>query len=97
MMDLFKLILGVLASLFSLRAKLEAEILILRQQINVHDNPATMQVTMAINAVSIVSAIGPLSPECSFQNKVGDGAPDVQEYGPEPSMRFNRLDSQYAG
>ena len=34
-MDLFKLILGVLASLFKSRAKLEAEILILRQQINV--------------------------------------------------------------
>ena len=34
-MDLFKLILGVLASLFRSRAKLEAEILILRQQINV--------------------------------------------------------------
>ena len=35
MMDLLKLILGVLASLFRSRAKLEAEILILRQQINV--------------------------------------------------------------
>ena len=35
MMDLFKLILGVLAALFWSRAKLEAEILILRQQINV--------------------------------------------------------------
>jgi hypothetical protein len=35
MMDLFKLILGVMASLFKSRAKLEAEILILRQQINV--------------------------------------------------------------
>ena len=35
MMDLFKLILGMLASLFKSRAKLEAEILILRQQINV--------------------------------------------------------------
>src|SRR5215208_3233160 len=35
MMDLFKLILGVLASLFKSRAKLEVEILILRQQINV--------------------------------------------------------------
>ena len=35
MMDLFKLILGVLGSLFKSRAKLEAEILILRQQINV--------------------------------------------------------------
>src|ERR1700681_17838 len=35
MMDLFKLILGVLASLLRSRAKLEAEILILRQQINV--------------------------------------------------------------
>src|SRR5471032_2263899 len=35
MKDLFKLILGVLASLFNSRAKLEAEILILRQQINV--------------------------------------------------------------
>ena len=35
MMDLFKLILGVLTSLFKSRAKLEAEILILRQQINV--------------------------------------------------------------
>jgi len=34
MMELFKLILGVLASLFKSRAKLEAEILILRQQIN---------------------------------------------------------------
>ena len=33
MMDLFKLILDVLASLFKSRAKLEAEILILRQQI----------------------------------------------------------------
>ena len=35
MKDLFKLILGVLPSLFKSRAKLEAEILILRQQINV--------------------------------------------------------------
>jgi len=35
MMDLFKLILGVMASLFKSRANLEAEILILRQQINV--------------------------------------------------------------
>src|SRR5947208_11443130 len=35
MTDLFKLILGLLASLFRSRAKLEAEILILRQQINV--------------------------------------------------------------
>jgi hypothetical protein len=35
MMDLFKLILGVLASLFKSRARLEVEILILRQQINV--------------------------------------------------------------
>ena len=34
-MELFKLILGVMASLFKSRAKLEAEILILRQQINV--------------------------------------------------------------
>ena len=33
--DLFKLFLGVLASLFKSRAKLEAEVLILRQQINV--------------------------------------------------------------
>ena len=35
MMDLFKLIRGVMASLFKSIAKLEAEILILRQQINV--------------------------------------------------------------
>src|SRR5664280_3419025 len=35
MKDLFKLIFGVLASLFKSRAKLEAEILVLRQQINV--------------------------------------------------------------
>jgi hypothetical protein len=35
MKDLFKLILGILASLFKSRAKLEAEILVLRQQINV--------------------------------------------------------------
>ena len=35
MKDLFKLILGVLPSLFKSRAKLEVEILILRQQINV--------------------------------------------------------------
>ena len=35
MRDLFRLILGVLASLFKSRAELEAEILILRQQINV--------------------------------------------------------------
>jgi hypothetical protein len=35
MKDLFKLILGVPASLFKSRARLEAEILILRQQINV--------------------------------------------------------------
>src|SRR3989454_10032320 len=35
MIDLFKLILGVLASLFRSKAKLEAEILVLRQQINV--------------------------------------------------------------
>src|SRR5664280_3699166 len=35
MKDLLKLILGVLASLFRSRAKLEAEILVLRQQINV--------------------------------------------------------------
>ena len=33
MTDLFKLILGLLASLFRSRAKLEAEILVLRQQI----------------------------------------------------------------
>jgi hypothetical protein len=35
MKDLFKLILGVLTLLFKSRAKLAAEILILRQQINV--------------------------------------------------------------
>jgi hypothetical protein len=35
MKDLFKLILGVPASLVKSRAKLEAEILVLRQQINV--------------------------------------------------------------
>jgi hypothetical protein len=35
MTDLFKLILGLLASLFKSRAKLEAEVLNLRQQINV--------------------------------------------------------------
>ena len=35
MKDLLKLILGILASLFKSRAKLEAEILVLRQQINV--------------------------------------------------------------
>src|SRR5450756_716734 len=35
MTDLLKLIVGVLASLFMSRAKLEAEILVLRQQINV--------------------------------------------------------------
>jgi hypothetical protein len=35
MKDLFKLILGVIASLFKSRAKLEAEILMLRQQVNV--------------------------------------------------------------
>ena len=35
MKDLFKLILGVLTSLFKSRGKLEAEILVLRQQINV--------------------------------------------------------------
>ena len=35
MKDLFKLILGVLASLFKSRARMEAEILILRQQIKV--------------------------------------------------------------
>src|SRR5471032_760024 len=35
MTDLFKLILDVLASLFKSRAKLAAEILVLRQQINV--------------------------------------------------------------
>ena len=35
MMDLFKLILHVLASLFQSRAKLEAENLVLRQQVNV--------------------------------------------------------------
>src|ERR1035437_9494374 len=35
MKDLFKLILGVLTSIFKSRAKLAAEILILRQQINV--------------------------------------------------------------
>jgi len=35
MADLFKLILGVLVSLFKSRARLEAEILVLRQQINV--------------------------------------------------------------
>jgi transposase InsO family protein len=35
MTDLLKLILGLLASLFRPRAKLEAEILMLRQQINV--------------------------------------------------------------
>ena len=35
MTDLLKLILGLLASLFKSRANLEAEVLILRQQINV--------------------------------------------------------------
>jgi hypothetical protein len=35
MLDLFKLILGVIADLFRSRASLEAEILALRQQINV--------------------------------------------------------------
>src|SRR5947209_13793301 len=35
MIDLFKLILGVLTLLFRSRAQLEAEILVLRQQINV--------------------------------------------------------------
>jgi hypothetical protein len=35
MAELLKLIFGVLASLFKSRAKLEAEILVLRQQINV--------------------------------------------------------------
>ena len=35
MMDLFKLILGLLPLFFKSRAKLEAEILLLRQQINV--------------------------------------------------------------
>jgi hypothetical protein len=35
MKDLFKLILDILTSLFKSRAKLEAEILVLRQQINV--------------------------------------------------------------
>jgi hypothetical protein len=35
MIDLFQLILGVVASLFKSRARLEAEILVLRQQINV--------------------------------------------------------------
>jgi hypothetical protein len=35
MTDLFKLILGLLASLFKSRAKLEAENLVLRQQVNV--------------------------------------------------------------
>jgi len=35
MKDLFKVILGILASLFKSRAKLEAENLVLRQQINV--------------------------------------------------------------
>lgn len=35
MVDLFQLILSVVASLFKSRAKLEAEILVLRQQINV--------------------------------------------------------------
>jgi hypothetical protein len=35
MKDVLKLILGVLASLFKSRARLQAEILILRQQINV--------------------------------------------------------------
>src|SRR5512139_455890 len=35
MIDLLKLILGVLTSLFKSRAELEAEILVLRQQVNV--------------------------------------------------------------
>src|SRR6202521_6189195 len=35
MTDLLRLILGILTSLFKSRAKLEAEILVLRQQINV--------------------------------------------------------------
>jgi len=35
MVDLFKLILGLMADLFRSRASLEAEILVLRQQINV--------------------------------------------------------------
>jgi hypothetical protein len=35
MTDLFKLILGILASRFKARATLEAETLVLRQQVNV--------------------------------------------------------------
>jgi hypothetical protein len=43
MIDLFKLILGVLTSLFRSRAQLEAEILVLRQQINVLRRRASKQ------------------------------------------------------
>jgi hypothetical protein len=50
MTDLLKLILGVLASLFKSRAKLEAEILVLRQQINVLRRPES-QITEWIVSV----------------------------------------------
>jgi hypothetical protein len=51
MKDLFKLILGILASLFKSRAKLEAEILILPQQINVLRRRAPKRPTSTIPIV----------------------------------------------
>jgi dTDP-L-rhamnose 4-epimerase len=53
MKDLFKLILGVLASLFKSRAKLEAEILILRQQINVLRRRAPNRVGRALDIPTV--------------------------------------------
>src|SRR2546425_1725973 len=62
MIDLLKLILGVLASLFRSRAELEAEILVLRQQINVlrrrmpkrpHLNNADRFLFVALSLVSL--------------------------------------------
>ena len=59
MKDLFNLILGVLASLFKSRAKLEAEILILRQQINVlrQQAPALMFRPVCISGIFGVKTI----------------------------------------
>ena len=56
MKDLFKLIFGVLASLFKSRAKLEAEILVLRQQIQhaaVAPSPAPERTVVSIGGAPL--------------------------------------------
>src|SRR5712691_10876462 len=74
MTDLLKLILGVLASLFRSRAKLEAENLVLRQQINVlrradaeatrSEQDRSFSVRLALSLVSLrLGAVAIVRPE----------------------------------